>query len=59
MDLTMAHPIKQKALDDMREAGLDISVLMHEKVIIEITAVGDVDVRIDFRHRNNSHLKAE
>lgn len=55
----MAHPIKQQALEDMREAGLDTSVLMHEKVIIEITAIGDVDVRIDFRHRNNSHLKAD
>lgn len=59
MDLTMAHPIKQQALEDMREAGLDVSVFAHEKVIIEITAVGDVEVHIDFRHRNNSHLKAD
>lgn len=55
----MAHPIKQKAIEDMREAGLDTSVLSHEKVIIEITAIGDVDVHIDFRHRNNQHLKVE
>lgn len=55
----MAHPIKQQALEDMREAGLDISVIAYEKVIIEITAIGDVDVRVDFRHRNNKHFKAE
>lgn len=55
----MSHPIKQQALEDMREAGLDVSVFAHEKVIIEITAVGDVEVHIDFRHRNNSHLKAD
>ena len=55
----MSHPIKQQAIEDMREAGLDVSVIAHEKVIIEITAVGDVEVHIDFRHRNNQHLKVE
>lgn len=55
----MSHPIKQQAIEDMREAGLDVSVIAHEKVILTITAVGDVEVHIDFRHRNNSHLKAE
>ena len=55
----MAHPIKQQALEDMRKEGLDVSVITHEKVIIEITAVGDIEVHIDFRHRNNQHLKAE
>lgn len=55
----MARPIKQQALEDMRKAGLDVSVFAHEKVIIEITAIGDVEVHIDFRHRNNSHLKAD
>jgi hypothetical protein len=55
----MAHPIKRQALEDMREAGIDVSVIAYEKVIIEITAIGDVEVHVDFRHRNNQHLKAE
>lgn len=55
----MSNPIKKQALQDMRDAGIDVSVIAHEKVILKITAPCDVEVHIDFRHRNNKHLKAE
>jgi hypothetical protein len=55
----MANPIKEQALKVLRVAGIDANNINYEKVIIEITASGSVDIRIDFKRNNKQRLKVE
>ena len=49
---------KQIALEDMKNAGISISVFSYEKIILQITKKGsEEEVKIDFRIFNGGHNK--